>query len=353
MDTNIGRLARFAATLGLLAAAFACGTSAQVASPLAPSATTSGSAIVGVVTGSALRMTVAADGTSLQTPVDATGHFQLNSVPTGNVTLHFTAMGVDAKAVVPNVAAQQIVDVGVAVNGNAATITSIVRESETDMPEADGLIAGVIGTCPALSFTVGTTKVTTNAQTVFMDGTCAGALNGTEVEVRGTTQPDGSLVALIVEIEDSGQDLEGDITAVDPVAQTFLLSGVTVSVTPQTVIRRGPDTLTFATSIVVGAHVHVDGTPTGTGAMTAQRVQIQGPFVGLNGKGDTVTGPITLVTGVCPALQFTAGGQIVATSAATTFTGGTCASITVGARIVAKGSLLSDMTFAATSVQIK
>jgi len=65
--------------------------------------------------------------------------------------------------------------------------------------EASGAIAGKTGTCPALSFTVGSKQVTTNAGTQFKDVTCAALANGTKVAVNGTTQASGAILATRVE----------------------------------------------------------------------------------------------------------------------------------------------------------
>src|SRR6185436_13601096 len=64
-----------------------------------------------------------------------------------------------------------------------------------DEPEARGVVSALTGTCPALTFNILTTKVTTTATTVFHGLTCATLANAAVVEVQGTTQPDGSVVA--------------------------------------------------------------------------------------------------------------------------------------------------------------
>jgi len=49
--------------------------------------------------------------------------------------------------------------------------------------------------CPAISFTVRGTQISTTSSTRFDDITCAGVQNGVVVEVRGTRQTNGSIVA--------------------------------------------------------------------------------------------------------------------------------------------------------------
>ena len=60
---------------------------------------------------------------------------------------------------------------------------------------------------------VGTTKVTTNASTQFRDATCESLKSGSDVEVKGTRQTDGSVVASSV--EGDGED-ENEILRTKP-----------------------------------------------------------------------------------------------------------------------------------------
>jgi hypothetical protein len=56
-------------------------------------------------------------------------------------------------------------------------------------------VSGLGGTCPALTFTVNSTRVSTNASTQFLKGTCGQLKNGTKVEVEGARLSDGSITA--------------------------------------------------------------------------------------------------------------------------------------------------------------
>ena len=74
--------------------------------------------------------------------------------------------------------------------------------------KVEGKISGLTGTCPALTFnvvsgttTITTTKVTTNTLTKFDDVLCTALVNDKVVEVKGTKQTDGSILATKVEIE--------------------------------------------------------------------------------------------------------------------------------------------------------
>ena len=74
--------------------------------------------------------------------------------------------------------------------------------------KVEGKISGLAGTCPALTFNVvtgtatpTTTKVTTNAATKFDDVLCTALANDKVVEVKGTKQTDGSILATKIELE--------------------------------------------------------------------------------------------------------------------------------------------------------
>ena len=72
-------------------------------------------------------------------------------------------------------------------------------EDDNDNTDAQGAISGLGGTCPSLTFFIGSTKVTTNPSTQFEDVTCATLANGAKVDVKGTRANDGTLVASKVE----------------------------------------------------------------------------------------------------------------------------------------------------------
>jgi hypothetical protein len=78
-------------------------------------------------------------------------------------------------------------------------------EVEPNDAEVFGAVSGRIGTCPALSFTVGTTKVMTNPATIFDDVACGALANGDAVEVNGAFQQGGTLLASRVEFRRTEQ----------------------------------------------------------------------------------------------------------------------------------------------------
>jgi hypothetical protein len=60
-------------------------------------------------------------------------------------------------------------------------------------------VSGKTGTCPALTFMLGTTRVVTNASTRFDGIACTAIADARRVEVRGTRQPNSDLLATKVE----------------------------------------------------------------------------------------------------------------------------------------------------------
>ena len=127
----------------------------------------------------------------------------------GSQTLAFTALKVGNH-----------VEVKGTLNATAVLVASEVKveqggkddgeDNDLHAVELSGAVSALAGSCPALTFTVGktvgttveTTKVATTATTTFRGITCAAIANATVVEVKGTRQADGSIVATRVSLED-------------------------------------------------------------------------------------------------------------------------------------------------------
>ena len=176
------------------------------ASTLDGTASTTGSAAAATT----LRVTI--NGTNISTMVDGAGQFTMNGVPPGTVTLTFTGEGVSASLTLNNVNAGDEIRIEVRLNGNSARIESETRrqggddedDDDADRDEAnevEGTVSALSGTCPAVTFTVGTRVVKTGNATVF-DDPCTGIRNGVRVEVRGTRASDGTFTAARVELDD-------------------------------------------------------------------------------------------------------------------------------------------------------
>jgi hypothetical protein len=92
----------------------------------------------------------------------------------------------------------------------AATEITVQNEDEDHerTVEAQGVVSGLKGKCPSITFTIGTTNIATSTTTTFRHGACEQVVNGGSVEVTGARQADGSILASRVSIE--GRDNEGD-----------------------------------------------------------------------------------------------------------------------------------------------
>ena len=73
-------------------------------------------------------------------------------------------------------------------------------EDADEDAEVEGTVSGVTGTCPDVTFLVGTTHVKATVATTFTGLACSG-LSGASVEVKGTKQTDGSIAAATVTLD--------------------------------------------------------------------------------------------------------------------------------------------------------
>jgi hypothetical protein len=225
----VNRLSVLAAACGRGSSTPASPTSAAAAtSAPSPTGATSGAVISGTVVGvtsasqfapRAVGLTVTVTGSSATATVDASGRFTLINVPTGHVDLHFTGAGTDAHLGLDNVADHQTVTITVRVSGSSAQMdtedsedaggvevitateielqgpsTPVPSPTPTPSPtpnpgggddghgngdgnatvDLSGSIATKSGTCPALTLTIGSTKVVTSASTSFKETFCDG-----------------------------------------------------------------------------------------------------------------------------------------------------------------------------------
>lgn len=211
------------------------------------------------------------------------------------------------------------------------------RDNEDAEAKIAGAVSGLSGACPALTFTVGTTPVTTNISTVFKDAACATLANGATVEVKGLRQADGSIVAAEVKLrpeEISGEvsDLSGTCPSV-----TFKLDTTVVTTDATTEFEEGE-----CAAVANGTTVEVTGFKQADGSILAKEVELD---------QDELEGTIADLSGTCPAVTFTIGTTTVTTNASTAFTGVACTALANGTHVELEGTL-SGTTFAATKVEL-
>lgn len=172
-------------------------------------------------------------------------------------------------------------------DGTALVATEIkVEDTGNDNDEGAGVaeLKGTVSafsgaaTCPAATFMIGTTKVTTSATTVFDDVTCATLADGAIVEVEGTKQADGSILATKVEGEAGPDEVEGMIFALAGTgscpALTFKVGSTLATAT--TVNTNASTTFNgvVCTALANGARVEVEGTKQADGSITAASVEL-------------------------------------------------------------------------------
>lgn len=163
--------------------------------------------------------------------------------------------------------------------------------------ELKGVIAGRTGTCPSITFSIGTSTVMTNAATIFDDGACSTLANGVEVEVEGVRQPNGIVLASRVEnkaADDDDDDDDGD----NP--------------------NRGPGP--------------------GDDDRHGGEARLEGSIGGLGGA--------------CPSIGFSVAGSTVSTSASTRFDDA-CSSLKNGDRVEVRGVRQANNVVAASRVEKK
>jgi hypothetical protein len=158
-------------------------------------------------------VTVTVVGTNVSTTIDGSGHFQLTGVPTGDVQLRFTGAGLDATLMLRGVQTGDRIDIKVRLTDTSVRIDAERRDRADDHDDDDedegddddeftGLVSGLTGACPNISFTLNGTAVRANSATRYEDGSCAVVHNSTRVEVEGQRQTDGSILATRIELED-------------------------------------------------------------------------------------------------------------------------------------------------------
>ena len=148
--------------------------------------------------------------------------------------------------------------------------------------------------------------------------------------------------------KDDRAEIEGWVTAVDPVARTLHVAGSLVNVPPAAVIRRGSHVLQLS-DLQLGDRVEVRGVLQGD-ALEAAEIKVEGErrdsTVGLRGV-------VTELAGECPALTFVVHGATVVTSGATYFKKGACEAVQNLVEVEVKGKRQADGSVLASQVRLE
>jgi hypothetical protein len=163
-------------------------------------------------TTSTLKVTI--NGTNISTEVDGSGRFELNGVPPGTVEMTFSTDSMSATLRLSGIEEGDVIEIEVRLDGNRVMLDSERRDRDDDGDEGEddnedededefetrGVVAGLTGTCPALTFTLGTRTIKTSSNTKFEDISCSGIQNGSRVEIEGRVDSDGATI-LASEVE--------------------------------------------------------------------------------------------------------------------------------------------------------
>lgn len=237
------------------------------------------------------------------------------------------------------------------VQSGSTLVASEIKLEDTDgegdhgKAEAKGLISGLTGTCPSLTFTVGTTRVTTNGTTEFRGTVCAAVVNGARVDIQGTRQTDGSIVATKVDTKLGEDEVRGAVAALTGTCPNLTF---TVGTTRVTTNIRTEFKGSGCAGIVSGLLVEAKGTRQTDGSIIAVKVD-----VGLDHDDDEVEGTLSGLAGTCPNLTFTIGTTRVTTNNLTEFKGTACSAITNGVKVEAEGRRQTDGLLLAEKVDVK
>jgi len=247
-------------------------------------------------------------------------------------------------------------------------VVTEIRRTDTPTPPpvtGEGIVSSLVATtsCPALTFIVGGAyTVVASASTQWDNGTCANLTVGSRVELTGTRTGDASIAATKIEFRTGSTppteptrpiEGEGVITSLSsgtacPTLQ-FFIGTYLVKLDASTQYVGG-----FCTDLRVGVTVHLRGTASADGGVTASTVTMRTatprPEPEAEGEGFVTA----LVSGTaCPTLQVRLGEYTVTMTASTQFVGGSCSSLVVGQRLAVRGTMTGEKSATATQITIR
>ena len=236
-----------------------------------------------------------------------------------------------------------------------ATRVEVEKRVEQQEVELKGVVAAKTTTCPSISFNVGTTKVMTNSATEFRDATCAALAVGDQVEVKGTRQTDGSVLATRVKVEKRVEQQEVELKGSVAAPKTGTCPSISFNVGTQKVSTSSATEFrdTTCAALAVGNQVEVKGTRQTDGSVLATRVKAEKNEDEDKNEVEVKGSLGAPKTGTCPSISFNVGTQKVSTNSATEFRDTTCAALAVGDQVEVKGAKQSDGSVLARRVEKK
>ena len=204
----------------------------------------------------------------------------------------------------------QLVEVRVAAAAYIATGPVTVDEVEL-LPEAqlsEGAeveVEGVIDTFVSVTeFTVSGLAVTTDGGTEYENGGSAQLASGVRVEVEGTANSSGVIVAEEIEFEDDPAiRVEGEVSAVDVASGTVTAMGLTFEIRPSTELEDDRDSLEPFTldDLMIGDYIEARGYLDGASIVAVELEREESPEPGEFEA--LLRGPLTLIDESSGALE--------------------------------------------------
>lgn len=239
--------------------------------------------------------------------------------------------------------------------------------------EFTGALTTMSARAPGATLVVAGRTVRTNPATVVRRRGDAVAFDrlevGQVVEVEGTSQPDGSVLAARITIEEENEaddevEFTGTITSLSSNAPgaTLIVAGRTVRTNASTLVRRRGDPVGFD-RLAVGQTVEVEGVSLADASVLAARITIENePNAPPPAPEAEVRfeGTLTAISGTAAAATLTVAGRVVRTDGATEFRRSGSGSshvgfdaLQIGQRLEVRGRQRADNTVLAQRVTIE
>lgn len=225
---------------------------------------------------SGIRVTVS--GTVLATTTDDDGRFVLDGLTPGEkAELRFEAPGIDARLEIEGLEAGQTLTITVSVSGTTASMLSSSGEVEfrgrVESKSADRLtVAGREVTVSGATEILGRQN-----QPIPLSDLAVGAF----VEVEGWPQPDGSVLARRVKLEDDGEDdgedeaTEVEFSGLIQGLSPLTIAGRIISTDGNTRVLDDDNNPVSLSVLAVGMRVEVEGWSQGDGSVLAKKIKLE------------------------------------------------------------------------------
>jgi hypothetical protein len=175
---------------------------------------------------------------------------------------------------------------------------------------------------------------------------------GSRVEVKSLEKADGSLVAVLINIENANDltEVKGEVIAVSSDSITVKTrSGdeVTLTVNADTIVRIDDRSAAIG-DVKVGDTVEIDATSSGT-TLTAVRIKVENE----DERFVEIKGSITNIAGSVLTVQTKKGPVTVSLTSTTVFRGGSATDLTTGSVVEITASRSADGSLQALNVEIE